>query len=410
MTEAFFDSIPHDVLKICQRLRDEDQRGWVVGGCVRDLLRGASAKDWDIATDAEPERVQRLFRKVIPTGIKHGTVTVLMKGIPYEVTTLRGEGAYEDGRRPSSVVFLQDITEDLARRDFTFNAIALDPLDRQVIDPFGGEKDLRDRRLRAVGDPHARFCEDGLRILRAARFAATLECEVDAPTLQAMGAPEPLATLAKVSAERIHDEWLKTMRAARPSIAFDLMIRQGVMAVIAPELADRAPTDMERSLRAMDRLDAPVPRLAALLVGLGPDPAERLLQRLKFSNEHRKGITMAIRHHGVDLRLEGAALRRWLQAVTPAHLEDALALALALADAAGPAEALGSRARAELAAGVPLTTKDLAITGKDLMNELSLEPGPFLGVQLQALLEACVEDPSLNTREALLDRARREAP
>lgn len=411
MTGAIFDSIPKDVLKICRRLRDEGQRGWVVGGCVRDLLRGARAKDWDIATDAEPERVQKLFRKVIPTGIKHGTVTVLMAGTPYEVTTLRGEGAYEDGRRPTSVVFLQDITEDLARRDFTFNAIALDPLERQVIDPFGGEQDLRDRRLRAVGDPHARFCEDGLRILRAARFAATLECEVDAATLEAMGAPEPLATLAKVSAERIHDEWLKTMRAARPSIAFDLMLDRGVMAIVAPELAALKSSDAwPRGLRAMDRLETAVPRLAALLAALGAETAEQLLERLKFSNEHRKRITMAIRHHAVDPSLEGADLRRWLQAVTPAHLDDALALAGALGDPSHPTQALGLRAREELAAGVPLTTKDLAITGKDLMVELSLKPGPHLGVLLKSLLEACIEDPSLNTREALLERAREEAP
>lgn len=408
MTEAIFDSIPKDVLKICQRLRDEGQRGWVVGGCVRDLLRGAPAKDWDIATDAEPKRVQKLFRKVIPTGIKHGTVTVLMNGTPYEVTTLRGEGAYEDGRRPTSVVFLQDITEDLARRDFTFNAIALDPLERRVIDPFEGERDLRDRRLRAVGDAHARFCEDGLRILRAARFAATLECDVDPDTLQAMGASEPLATLAKVSAERIHDEWLKTMRAARPSIAFGLMQDRGVMTVIAPELAALADDPAwTSSLHAMDGLDGAVRRLAALLSALGPDTAETLLERLKFSNEHRKAITMAVAHHEVDPSLEGPALRRWLQSVTPAHLDDALAVAGALSDA--PIDALGNRARAELEAGVALTTKDLAVTGRDLMTELSLKPGPHLGVLLKALLEACIEDPRLNTRTGLLERARQEA-
>lgn len=410
MTEGIFDSIPNDVLKICQRLRDEGQRGWVVGGCVRDLLRGAPAKDWDIATDAEPKRVQKLFRKVIPTGIKHGTVTVLMSGTPYEVTTLRGEGAYEDGRRPTSVVFLQDITEDLARRDFTFNAIALDPLERQIIDPFGGERDLRDRRLRAVGDPHARFCEDGLRILRAARFAATLECEVDPATLLAMGAPEPLATLAKVSAERIHDEWLKTMRATRPSIAFGLMQTRGVMTIIAPELAALADAPAwTRGLRAMDDLGGAVRRLAALLAGLGAESAEGLLERLKFSNDHRKAITMAIAHHDVDPSLEGPDLRRWLQSVTAAHLDDAVAVACALSDDRDPIDALGARARAELEAAVPLTTKDLAITGKDLMTELSLKPGPQLGVLLKGLLEACIEDPSTNTRARLLERARREA-
>jgi len=410
MTEAVFDSIPSEVLKICRCLREGGQRGWVVGGCVRDLLRGATAKDWDIATDAEPQRVQKLFRKVIPTGIKHGTVTVVMGGTPYEVTTLRGEGVYEDGRRPSSVVFLQDITEDLARRDFTFNAIAIDPLERRLVDPFDGQRDLRDRRLRAVGDAHARFCEDGLRILRAARFAATLECEVDTATLDAMGAAEPLATLAKVSAERIHDEWIKTMRAARPSIAFELMRSRGVMAVIAPNLAAVEARAWKRGLDAMDRLKGTVRRLAALLAPLGDERAERLLERLKFSNEHRRSVTMAIRHYAAGPTLAGAELRRWLQVVTPNHVEDAMGLAVAIADdAERPAlEALRARAQAQLEAGVPLTTKDLAVTGKDLIAALSLRPGPQLGVILRELLEACVEDPSVNTRDDLLARAREQ--
>src|SRR5215470_17684408 len=130
--------VPEDVLGICRRLRERGRRGWIVGGCVRDLLRGAKAKDWDVATDARPEERVAAFPKVIPTGIQHGTVSVLVRGVPYEVTTLRGEGAYTDGRRPDKVEFVDDITADLARRDFTINAIAIDPVDGHVIDPFGG--------------------------------------------------------------------------------------------------------------------------------------------------------------------------------------------------------------------------------------------------------------------------------
>ena len=136
------DRVPEDVLGICQHLREKGKRGWIVGGCVRDLLRGGAAKDWDIATDALPSEVVGMFRKVIPTGIQHGTVTVVKRGVHYEVTTLRGEGAYSDGRRPDKVEFVDDITADLARRDFTFNAIALDPVDGHLIDPFEG----RDRK------------------------------------------------------------------------------------------------------------------------------------------------------------------------------------------------------------------------------------------------------------------------
>src|SRR5205809_1887833 len=137
-----FDAIPEDVIGICERLREKGKRGWIVGGCVRDLLRGRAPKDWDIATDARPNEVKRFFPRVIETGIAHGTVTVLIGHQPYEVTTLRGDGAYSDGRRPDKVEFVDDIVADLARRDFTFNAIALDPIDGHVIDPFEGQKDL----------------------------------------------------------------------------------------------------------------------------------------------------------------------------------------------------------------------------------------------------------------------------
>jgi tRNA nucleotidyltransferase (CCA-adding enzyme) len=192
--------IPADVLGVCKRLRERGHRGWVVGGCVRDLLRGAPAKDWDIATDARPEEVVASFRRVIPTGIQHGTVTVMVQGTGYEVTTLRGEGAYTDGRRPDSVEFVDDITKDLARRDFTFNAMAIDPIDGRLVDPFDGAKDLEASVVRAVGEAEERFAEDGLRVLRAARFAATLRCSIDGATKRAMASDRALSTFKKVSA------------------------------------------------------------------------------------------------------------------------------------------------------------------------------------------------------------------
>ena len=193
--------IDRDAIGICARLRDAGKRGWIVGGCVRDLLRGKEVSDWDVATDARPTEVMKLFPRVIPTGIDHGTVSVLIRGVAYEVTTLRGETSYSDGRRPDAVVFVDDIAADLARRDFTFNAIAIDPLVPSLIDPWEGQKDLAARVLRAVGEPMERFSEDGLRVLRAARFAATLECAIEPRTLAAI---EPtLDTYRKVSAERV---------------------------------------------------------------------------------------------------------------------------------------------------------------------------------------------------------------
>ena len=226
-TDVMLRAIPSDVIELCSTLRRHGKRGWVVGGCVRDLLRGKPPSDWDVATDARPEEVKRFFRKVIDTGIAHGTVTVLLGGTPYEVTTLRGEGAYTDGRRPDAVEFTEDIVADLARRDFTINAIAIDPVDGQIIDPWGGQRDLAASTLRAVGDPRERFGEDGLRVLRAARFAATLECEIEPGTRAAMGDDRSLATFRRVSAERVRDEWVKAMKAVRASRPILGMISSG---------------------------------------------------------------------------------------------------------------------------------------------------------------------------------------
>src|SRR5580693_7414274 len=168
MDRAAMASIPRDVIDLCERLRSKGKRSWIVGGCVRDLLLGRAANDWDVATDARPKELLSIFPRAIPTGIEHGTVTVVKDGRHYGVTTLRGEGTYTDGRRPDWVEFVDDITADLARRDFTVNAIAIDPLDGRFIDPFGGRDDLSRKVLRAVGEPRERFAEDGLRVLRAA--------------------------------------------------------------------------------------------------------------------------------------------------------------------------------------------------------------------------------------------------
>src|SRR5580704_18547012 len=165
---------PLEVTATCDRLRSRGKRAWVVGGCVRDALLGRRVSDWDVATDARPEEMLRVFPRAIPTGIKHGTVTVRAGSHPVEVTTLRGEGAYSDGRHPDEVQFTDDLAADLGRRDFTVNAMAYDPVSGELIDPHGGQRDLELRLLRAVGEPERRFAEDGLRVLRAARFAATL--------------------------------------------------------------------------------------------------------------------------------------------------------------------------------------------------------------------------------------------
>ena len=440
-------SLPPAVLALCDKLRAGGKRGWIVGGSVRDLLRGVPVSDYDIATDARPEEVKKLFAKVIPTGIEHGTVTVLMQGVPYEVTTLRGEGNYTDGRRPDAITFLDDIEDDLARRDFTVNAIALDPASGALIDPWGGQKDLERGVLRAVGDPEARFREDGLRVLRAARFVATLEATLDEATSRAIG--QTLETFRKVSPERVREEWLKTMKAKRPSRAFDVMLQTGILGVTCPELAESFGCEQNRYHafdvwgHAMSCLDAcegdAFLRVSALLhdVGkprtrafsdktsdwtfyeherVGADMADGILSRLRFSNQDRERIVHLVRHHLLcyEPTWSDAAVRRWLQRVGTDRVHDLYALARAdalgkgkdEADQLAQVELLRARAEKVLAAGDAITVKALVVNGSDLMKELGLSPGRHIGTLLEALLEQVLEEPVVNTREELLRRAR----
>ena len=199
-------TLPKPLLDVLRRLDEAGHRSWIVGGAVRDLLlhRPREATDYDVATPATPEQVTALFRKVIPTGVDHGTVTVLSSGLAVEVTTFRGEGPYVDGRRPESVTFHRDLEADLARRDFTINALAWDPIADDFRDPHGGRRDLRDRIVRAVGDARERFAEDGLRPMRAVRFASQLGYGLAPATRRAI--PGALPVVAKVAIERISDE------------------------------------------------------------------------------------------------------------------------------------------------------------------------------------------------------------
>ncbi|WP_437867857.1 CCA tRNA nucleotidyltransferase [Sorangium sp. So ce363] len=447
--DHLIEAVPEDVLGICRRLRERGKRGWIVGGCVRDLLRGQDAKDWDVATDARPEEVVAAFRKVIPTGIQHGTVTVLVRGVPYEVTTLRGDGTYSDGRRPDRVEFVDDITADLARRDFTMNAIAIDPVDGHLIDPFGGRSDLEAKIIRAVGDPGERFAEDGLRVLRAARFAATLEGTLDPETERAMGTARSHQTFRCVSAERVRDEWLKAMRARRPSVAFEIMRRTELLAITCPEMIESVGCEQNRWHaydvwgHAMACLDAckpePILRVAALMhdIGkprtrefsdktkdytfyeherVGAEMADPILTRLRFSNDERARIVALIRHHLIcyDDTWTDAAVRRWLRRVTPALAPDLYEIGFA--DALGKGREasediatigrLRERVDALLAAGAALSAKDLAVNGNRLMKELGIPPSRLVGELLERLVELVTEEPEANTPERLLAAAR----
>jgi tRNA nucleotidyltransferase (CCA-adding enzyme) len=409
--------IPHNVTHLCRELQKHGYKGWVVGGCLRDLLRGHPAADWDLATNALPTDVQRFFPRVIPTGIQHGTVTVRLHGHGYELTTLRGEGAYSDGRRPDSVVFVNDIEADLARRDFTVNAMAYDPLERALIDPFGGLVDLDKRLIRAVGRAEERFGEDGLRVLRAARFVATLEFELEAATEVAI-APT-LDTFRKVSAERVRDEWMKALKAKHASRAFDVMARTGILAVTCPFLAALPEQALAAYLRAMDHVSrVPVVRLGALLAAFVSAPSEldAWLMRYRFSNQERERIVALVTHHraGWDALPSDADLRRFATRVGREALSEALDVSVTVAEERFGAEAEAAqnarrfRAQMELAVrrDTPLTSKELAIAGRDLIATLQLSPGPQIGRIIEALFQRVLDDPSLNQRESLLALAR----
>lgn len=441
--------VPSDVRSICETLTHAGFEAWVVGGAVRDSLLGREAHDWDIATNARPDSVKRIFKSTISTGEKHGTLTVRLNGQSYEVTTFRGDGDYADGRRPEGVTFLDNIDGDLARRDFTVNAIAYDPLRNVFRDPFLGQEDLKAGLLRAVGNPEQRFTEDGLRCLRACRFAATLGFRLD-PATQA-GINPSLASYSKVSSERIRDEWLKSMSAAKPSVAFNLMLDTGLLKETVPEFIEMVGCKQNRyhehdvwghTLAVVDALAPgdPILRVTGLFHDvakprtkcfdtvkqdytfhehdiIGAEMTNIIFNRLRFSNDEKMRVCHLIRHHLIHYKpnWQDKAVRRWLTRITPEHLDSLFMLAKADIDGKGDAKTpmdwgaiLELRHRIEtLEAQVetPKGIKGLAINGKDLMD-LGITQGPELGRILKALLEEATDDPVINQRETLIERAR----
>jgi len=437
---------PHKVSEVCQTLQRAGFQSWVVGGAVRDSLMGRPASDWDITTNALPEIVAKIFAgfKVIPTGIDHGTVTLQYEKESYEITTFRNEQSYSDGRHPDSVTFLDSIEGDLARRDFTMNAVAFDPVQDKWADPFDGRGDIRRRVIRAVGNPGQRFEEDGLRSLRACRFAATLGFDLDQETAKAL---EPsLRSYKTVSQERVREEWLKAMKAEKPSRAFQLMLQHGLLAHTVPELLDSVGCKQNRyheydvwghSLSVMDALPSedPILRLTGLFHDvakpktkcfdtekqdytfhehdkLGAEMLGPILNRLRFSLREKQRVEHLTRYHIIhyDGSWQDKTIRRWIRKITPDHLGSLFALARADIVGKGNAEVgMGSsleelRHRVDGLGPVPTKTSHLAINGQDVMQVLGLSPGPEVGLKLRALLELVTNHPELNTREALLEK------
>lgn len=412
-------TFPEPVLEVLRRLGAAGHRSWLVGGAVRDLLlhRQRPATDFDVATPATPREVMALFRRVVPTGIDHGTVTVLVDGDEkVEVTTFRGEGAYVDGRRPESVTFHTDLDEDLARRDFTMNAMAYDPLARDFRDPFDGRADMRARRIRAVGDPAERFGEDGLRPVRAVRFAAQLGYDLEPRTRVAV--PAALEVVGRVSVERVAEELSRLVVAPQAPAGLLLLRRTGLLPVVLPELAALPGRAFVHAVAVVRGVAPAAPlRFAALLHPLGARGAEAVLIRLRLPRRLSDEVRALLLPHGCRLAWradalpdEPVGLRRWLSAMGAARAPAVLALAEAEARARTPArrraavaEVRRARAAAEaaLAGAPPLSTGELAIDGRGVMEVLGAGPGAHVGEALRHLLDRVLEDPARNTRAEL---------
>lgn len=434
---------PESVRWAIGRLNAAGYEAWAVGGCVRDSVLGKEPHDWDMTTSALPEETMAVFAgyPVIETGLKHGTVTVLVDGEPLEITTYRVDGSYSDGRRPDSVSFTRSLEADMARRDFTINAMAAHP-EKGIVDCFGGLDDLQNGIIRCVGDPDRRFSEDALRILRAMRFSAVLGFPIEEKTADAL--VRIRENLRHVAMERIFSE-LKRMLCGKDA---GRILRQfpQVLWVFLPELEpmhgfeQHNPNHLydvwEHTVRSVEAAPADeVLRLAMLLHDIGKpacftqdekgvghfyghpmkscDLADDILGRLRVDNDTRERVLTLVEHHDANIPVKPAAVRRWLGKLDEKGFFDLLAVKradnlaqnLAYRDCRSELDDLAALAKEVLAEGQCFTLRSLAVGGRDLM-ELGFKPGPAMGDVLNTLLEKVVEEECPNEKAALLALAK----
>jgi tRNA nucleotidyltransferase (CCA-adding enzyme) len=435
--------IPVHVTPILETLWTAGHAGYVVGGALRDALLGRPATDWDVATDARPERMLGLFPGAHYEN-RFGTVLVRVEpGRTVEVTTFRRDIEYRDRRRPDRVEFSDSLDEDLARRDFTVNALAYGRdsagLDLRLVDHAGGRADLAARLIRAVGDPAERFDEDALRLLRAVRLATQLDFEIEPATLAALRAAAPHA--GTVSPERVGQELRKMLAVAEPSRGFRMLAETGLLAPLFPLLARQVGMEQqkgpgvdlwEHTLRTLDAAARLAPgdetlTMAALFhdcgkpetwadghfIGheeIGARRAAGLLRRMAVPRREAEPIVDLVRWHmfGYESRWTDAAVRRFIQKVGRETLPRLLTLREAdnlgsgEPAGAGGVDELRERIEVELERGVALSIRELAVDGHDLRESIGIPPGPLLGAILDRLLEAVIADPERNDRETLL--------
>lgn len=439
-------NIPACAIELVGTLWNKGYRAYFVGGCVRDSLMGKPPKDWDICTDAMPEQMKAIFhdRKLIETGLKHGTLTVVGDdGENYEITTFRADGVYSDGRHPDSVAFVSSLEEDLARRDFTINAMAYDS-SVGVVDPFGGRDDLENKVIRCVGNPDERFNEDALRILRALRFSSVYSFSIEENTAAAIH--RNVSLLNRISAERIRDELCKML--AGSNVLQVLLDYSDVISVIIPEMRPCIGFEQHNRYHQYTVYDHiahavanytggdPVVNVALLLHDIGKPEcytedergghfyghgtpsariAEEVVRRLRFSREEQEAIVELVREHDSVIEPQPKVVRRWLNRIGEDRFRQLLDIRLAdiLAHAEGTQESRIERRNAlkailegVIAERQCFSMRDLAVNGNDIMRELGIGPGKRVGEILRHLLDAVIAGDLPNSWEALISEAK----
>lgn len=433
---------PENVLNILRIFRENSHDAYAVGGCVRDSVLGKEPKDWDITTNALPAAIKALFEKTIDTGLAHGTVTVMLKGEAYEVTTFRIDGKYEDGRHPTQVEFTERLEDDLRRRDFTMNAMAWKE-ESGIVDPFDGMKDIAAGVIRAVGKPGERFCEDALRMLRAIRFAARLGFEIHCETLEAIC--ENSGLINSVSSERIREELNGILTADNP-MKFDILRETGLLKLILPEFEacvntpQRNPHHVynvgEHSLRAVTAVEPDkCLRWTMLLHDTGKavthitddkgidhfyghpeksmEIARDILERLRFDNRSISRIIRLIKYHDREILPQPRAVAKAVHAVGDDIFLDLLKVKRADKFAQNPLDKQKGMEYVDLIESIYnelktenncLKLKELAINGGDLI-ELGFEEGREVGQTLAFLFQKVLDDPALNDKQILSELA-----
>ena len=436
--------IPSTVMDIINILENNKFEAYVVGGCVRDSILGRTPNDWDITTDALPEKVMEIFKEigatVVPTGIKHGTVTVIIDNDSYEITTYRIDGEYKDSRRPEEVVFTSKLQEDLARRDFTINAMAYNPK-KGLKDYFNGSDDLKNKIIKTVGNPIDRFNEDALRMLRAIRFSAQLTFDIEKDTIEAI---EKLSgNIKNISIERIREEFNKIILSDNPKAIYDLY-NYGLLENFMPEFKLAINTKQnnphhiytvgEHIIKSMENIDKElILRLTMFLHDIGKpktittddngidhfhnhplvskDMAEVILKRMKYDNNTIDKVLTLVQYH--DQRISTKkSIRRLLSKIGEENFKDLIKVWKADVKAQNPdllpkklenISNVDTKFQEILEKNQCFSLKDLAISGKDLIN-LGIKPGKEIGEILNKLLEEVIENPEMNDRDKLIKR------